>query len=109
MLGAVTTSVVHLHVEAFGKGPTAARTDLRDGEYVLCVLRDTFTRAESKLVATGHTDMVRRGREAIYASIEVDLCTIVESGVKRPVVGFAPAITTDLALVTLLFLLGPQI
>ncbi|MBA2515805.1 MAG: DUF2294 family protein [Solirubrobacterales bacterium] len=109
MLGAVTTSIVQLHVDAFGKGPTAARTDLRDGEYVMCVMRDAFTRAESTLVAAGHGDIVRRGREAVYASIELDLCAVVGSGVERPVVGFAPAVTPDLALVTLLFLLGPQI
>lgn len=107
-LGAVTTAIVGLHVDAFGKGPTFARTDLKDGEYALTLLRDTLTRAETTLVAAGHGDIVRHGREATYASIEPELRAIVETGAGRPVVGFAPAVTPELALVTLLFLLGPE-
>lgn len=107
-LGAVTTSIVRLHVEAFGKGPTFARTELRDGEYAHCFLRDSFTRAESTIIAAGRGDIVCRGREAAYAHLERDLRAIVESILERPVVGFVPAVAPDLGLITLLFLLGPE-
>lgn len=108
-LGAVTTSIVQLHVEAFGKGPTFARTELRDGEYALCFLRDALTRAESTLVAAERGDIVRRGREAAYAYLEHDLRALVEAGVERPVVGLVSAVAPELALITLLFPLGPSV
>jgi uncharacterized protein YbcI len=106
MLCALTTSIVRLHVDAFGRGPTAARTDLHDGEYALCLLRDVLTRPESTLLAGGRGDIVRLGREAIYAQLEEQLREIVEEAVQRPVVGFLPSVAAEDGLVTLLFLLG---
>lgn len=108
-MGAMTTSIVQLHVEAFGKGPTAARTELRDGDHAMCFLRDTLTRIESTYLAAGRGDIVRSGREAVYAHLEPELRQIVEAGTQRPIVGFVPAVAPELGLVTLLFLLGPKV
>jgi uncharacterized protein YbcI len=105
-LCALTTSIVRLHVDAFGRGPTAARTDLHDGEYALCLLRDVLTRPESTLMASGRADVVRLGREAIYAHLEDPLREIVADAVDRPVVGYLPSVAAEDGLVTLLFLLG---
>lgn len=47
---AVSNLVVSLFREYMGRGSTGARTAIRD-DLVTCVLRDTLTRAERKLVS----------------------------------------------------------
>jgi uncharacterized protein YbcI len=106
VLAAITNAVVHVHARAYGKGPPRADTHLRDGQYVLCLLRDPFTRDEKTLIAARRGDAVHESRRAFYLVVEATLSEAVENLTGYPVAGFVPGISVESDLITQLFLLG---
>ena len=53
----ISNAIVHLHREYLGRGPTKARTSIRD-DTIVVVMTDTLTKAEHSLVADGKADEV---------------------------------------------------
>jgi len=104
-VAAISNVVVRIHARAYGKGPTRASTHLRDGQYVLCLLRDPFTRGEKTLIASGRTDAVHLHRSAFHEAVEDSLRTAVENLTGWPVDGYVPGVSIESDLVTQLFLL----
>jgi uncharacterized protein YbcI len=107
VIAAITNAIVRLHARAYGKGPSRASTDLRDGSYVLCMLRDPFTVAERTLIAAGRADSVKENRNAFYETAERGLRQAVESLTGYPVSTFLAGVSVDDDLVTQLFVLDP--
>lgn len=60
-LGAVTREIVKMHSRQFGKGPRSARSQWVGADGILCLMRGTFTAAESTLIQGGHGAQVREG------------------------------------------------
>lgn len=107
-IAAISNAVVRVHARAYGKGPTRANTHLRDGQYVLCLLRDPFTRGEKTLIAAGRADAVHEHRRAFHQTVEATLREAVENLTGSSVVGFVPGVSVESDLVTQLFILRPS-
>ncbi len=95
VLSAISTAMVALHKEQFGRGPTRARTDFAGPDTLVCVLEDVLLPAERKLVAMGQQDRVRDSRGSFQAATAGDFISAVERIVDRKVRAFASGIDPD--------------
>jgi uncharacterized protein YbcI len=107
-VAAISNAIVRVHARAYGKGPTRANTHLSEGQYVLCLLRDPFTRGEKTLIAAGRADAVLEHRSAFYETVEATLRETVKELTGDSVVGYLPGVSVESDLVTQLFLLQPS-
>lgn len=94
LASAITTAIVQLHTECYGKGPTRAKTHLAD-DTVLVVLREGFTRLEKTLQAAGRADLVCQARLAHQQAAQARFRAIVERETGREVVTYAPQVSMD--------------
>lgn len=83
----ITTGIVKLFREYYGRGPVKAKTHLADN-YVLTVLEDTLTVAESTLVDAGREGMVRDFRIAFQTEMAGPFKAVVEEATGRRVVTY---------------------
>src|SRR3954470_15749274 len=83
----ISRLVVRLFAEYTGRGPTKARTTIRD-DTVICVTQDTMTKAERRLVAEGETDLVVTIRRKFQTTMREDLVGGVELLTGRKVLSF---------------------
>src|SRR5207248_3007784 len=58
-LAAVSSAMVHLHKEQFGRGPTRARTNWAGNDVLICVLEDALLPAEQAMVEMDEAARVR--------------------------------------------------
>jgi uncharacterized protein YbcI len=107
LLEEISRSVVRLHKEYIGQGPTKARTYLVD-DLVVCVLQGGFSRAERTLVEHGGTGAVIDHRHALDETLRQPLTETIERLVERSVVGFTSAVQPDGELSTVVFVLNPR-
>jgi uncharacterized protein YbcI len=84
---AISTGIVQLHSDHYGKGPTKARTYSYE-DLVVCLLRDIFTVAERTLIAAGNGDTVRGMRLTFQDAMSDQFKAIVEELTGRRVIGF---------------------
>jgi uncharacterized protein YbcI len=106
LLEEITRSVVGLHKEYIGHGPTKARTYIGE-DVVVCVLQGGFSKAERTLLERGQTDAVIRHRQALDQALRQPLSDAIELLVERRVVGITSAVQPDNDLSTVVFLLSP--
>ena len=106
LLEEITRSVVRLHKEYLGHGPTKARTYSGD-DLVVCVLQGGFSKAERTLLDHGRNGAVIDQRQALDEALRQPLSDIIERLVERRVVGFTSAVQPDGELSTMVFLLKP--
>ena len=83
----ISTQVVALFKEYTGRGPTRCRTTIREN-LVVCLLEDTLTKAERRLVEDGKVENVRALRRAIQDTMDADLRAVVEQATGRRVIAF---------------------
>ena len=102
-VSAISSGVVRLHAHHYGRGPTRAKTFLRD-EYALTVLEDVFTTAERTLVRAGRADHVQSARAAFQEAMRDEFVAIVEEATGRRVRAFIGALHIEPELATELFL-----
>jgi uncharacterized protein YbcI len=98
--------MVHLLHEYTGRGPTRARTTIGD-DLIVCVLADTLTNSERKLVDAGEERLVLDQRSAIQRLMSGEAITMIETLMGRSVTAFMSNnhIDPDLAVET--FVLAP--
>ena len=108
MLQAVSSVMVKLHKEQFGRGPTAARADFAGPDALVCVLRDVLLPAELKMVEMGSRERVRESRVAFQAATQAEFIAAVEQIVHRKVVAFASGIDPDANVVFECFYFEPR-
>jgi uncharacterized protein YbcI len=103
---AISNMMVQLLHTYTGRGPTRARTTIGD-QVVVCVLADTLTKSESKLVAAGEEQLVLDQRSAFQRLMRDEAVTAVEQITGRGVAAFMSNnhIEPDLAVET--FVLEP--
>ena len=94
-LQAVSSVMVKLHKEQFGRGPTAARADFAGPDVLVCMLRDVLLPAELKMVEMGSQERVRESRVAFQAATQAEFISAVEQIVYRKVVAFASGVDPD--------------
>ena len=95
MLEAISTAMVRLHKEQFGRGPTRSRAFFAGPDGVVCVMRDALLPAERKMVELGHQDRVRDVRMDFQAAAEDEFVAAVEQIVGRKVIAFASGVDPD--------------
>jgi uncharacterized protein YbcI len=83
----ISRLVVRLVAEYTGRGPTKARTTIRD-DTIICVTQDNMTKAERRLTAEGETDLVVTIRRKFQTTMREDLVGGVELLTGRKVVSF---------------------
>jgi uncharacterized protein YbcI len=107
-LDAVSTAMVKLHKEQFGRGPKRARSNFAGPDTLVCVLEDVLLPAELKLVELGEHNRVRDARVAYQAATEAEFITAIEEIVSRKVRAFASAVDPDRNVVFECFTLEPR-
>jgi uncharacterized protein YbcI len=107
VLSMLSTAMVTLHKEQFGRGPTRARANFAGADTVVIVLDDVMLPAERVMVELGEQQRVRESRAALQAATSDKFVEAVESIVGREVVAFASAIDPDQGVVWEIFNLEP--
>jgi uncharacterized protein YbcI len=107
ILSALSSAMVTLHKEQFGRGPTRARANFAGGDTLVVVLEDAMLPAERVMVRMGDQQRVRESRVALQAATSDTFVGAVESILGRNVVAFASAIDADQGVVWEVFNLEP--
>src|SRR5215203_4640320 len=84
---AISRHVVRLVAEYTGRGPTKARTTIRDN-VVVCIAEDNLTKAERRLAAAGEGELVVTVRRKFQSTMRDDLVSGIELLTGRKVVSF---------------------
>jgi uncharacterized protein YbcI len=103
----ISNAIVHLHREYLGRGPTKARTSIRD-DTVVVVMSDTLTKAERSLVADGKSDEVLQTRHSLQRTMRADMVSAVEQLTGRAVMALMSANHIDPDLACEVFILEPE-
>ena len=103
---AISNAIVQLLHEYTGRGPTRARTTIGD-DLIVCLLADTLTKSERKLVDAGEERLVLEERSAFQRLMRVRAIATIERLTGRTVSAFMSTnhIDPDLAVET--FVLAP--
>ena len=105
-LAAISTGLVQLHSQFYGKGPTKAKTYIFD-DTVICLLQGGFTTVERTLLDTGDDEPVLRMRHSFQMAMESEFRSVVEEATGRKVIAYMSSIHVDPDLAAELFVLEP--
>jgi uncharacterized protein YbcI len=92
--------------EYTGRGPTRARTSIRD-DVVVVLLQDTLTKAERTLLAAGDVEFVLAARGRFQKTMRGDLVAAVEMLTEREVIAFMSTNHVDPDMAAEIFVLAP--
>jgi uncharacterized protein YbcI len=87
LCSAVSNLVVRLTAEYTGRGPTKAKTSIRDN-VVICITTENMTKGERRLVEKGEAETVVGIRRKFQATMRDDLVGGVEMLTGRKVISF---------------------
>ena len=108
MLAQISTGLVQLHSQYYGKGPTKAKTHMVN-DTVVCILRGGFTTVERTLLDTGEVESVFQMRRSFQQAMEDEFRRIVEGATHRNVIAYMSSIHVDPDLAVELFVLEPAV
>ena len=103
----ISNAIVHLHREYLGRGPTKARTSIRD-DTVVVLMSDILTRAEHSLVKDGKAEEVLTTRHSLQRTMRADMVSAVENLTGRTVMAFMSTNHIDPDLACEILVLEPQ-
>jgi uncharacterized protein YbcI len=103
---AISTRLVQLHKEFYGKGPTKART-FYHGDVVVVIMRGGFTRVEDTLLQSGRGESVLAQRMAFQAAMEDRFKQAISDATGRQVTAFLSGSHQDPDISAEVFILGP--
>jgi uncharacterized protein YbcI len=107
-LAAVSSAMVRLHKEQFGRGPTHARSDFAGRDVLVCTLEDALLPGERALVEMGEEQRIRESRAFLQAATADLFIDAVEGIVGRKVRGFSSAVDPAVGLVFEVFAFEPN-
>jgi uncharacterized protein YbcI len=87
LYAALSKAVVRIVHDYTGRGPTTARTSIRDN-VVVVVLQESLLKAEHSLIADGKGDLVVEMRRSFQQTMREDLSAAVETLTERKVIAF---------------------
>jgi uncharacterized protein YbcI len=87
LTAAISNLIVRLFAEYTGRGPTRARTTIRDN-VVVCITEDNMTKAERRLTQEGEAELVVSVRRKFQTTMRDDLVGGIELLTGRKVVSF---------------------
>jgi uncharacterized protein YbcI len=91
-LSAISSAIVTIHAECYGRGPTKAKTYAFDNNLVT-VLEDLLTTVERTLVDRGEEDLVRTVRLTFQESVSERFTADVAAIAGREVIGYHSQVT----------------
>jgi uncharacterized protein YbcI len=95
MSAAISTAMVRLYKEQFGRGPTKTRTYWCGPDLITVTLEDTLTPAERNLVKMGEHQRLRDMRMFFQYATVREFCEPVEQITGRRVRSFISGIDTE--------------
>ncbi len=95
VLAAVSSAMVALHKEQFGRGPKRARSNFAGVDALVCVLTDVLLPAELAMVEMGDQQRVRETRTYLQVATAKQFTQAVEQITGRTVRAFASASDPD--------------
>jgi len=107
-LGAVTREIVKMHSRHFGRGPRSARSEWVGPDGILCLMRETFTAAESTLIKGGHGGQVREVRQSLQDVMKSRFREVLEEILGRRVIAILSQIDVDEDVAVEFVLLAPR-
>jgi uncharacterized protein YbcI len=93
--------------EYTGRGPTKARTSIRD-DVVLVLLQETLTKAERSLLGAGQGDFVLEARKRHQDTMREDFVAAIEMLCERRVIAFMSANHLEPDMAAEIFVLEPR-
>ncbi len=103
---AISTRIVQLHKEFYGKGPTKART-LYHGDVVVVIMRGGFTRVEDTLLQSRRGESVLAQRLAFQGAMEDRFKQAISDATGREVLAFISGSHQKPDISAEMFILGP--
>ena len=94
-LASVSSAMVALHKEQFGRGPRRARSNFAGDDVLVCVLDDALLPAELTMVKMGDHQRVRESRMYLQVATADQFINAVEDIVGRKVHAFSSASDPD--------------
>ena len=94
-LASVSSAIVHLYKEQFGRGPTKAWSHWCGDDAICTVLEDTLTPAERNLVKMGEHERLRESRLFFQYATVREFCEPVERMTGRKVKAFVSGMDTE--------------
>jgi uncharacterized protein YbcI len=105
---AVSNTMVKLHKEQFGRGPTNARSYFAGPDTLVCTLEDSLLPAERTMVEMGEDQRVRESRMFMQVATSDRFIAAVEELVSRKVRAFASSIDPAPGVVFEVFSFEPE-
>ena len=103
----ISRAIVRIHRDYLGRGPTKARTSIRDNTVVV-LMEDTLTKAERSLIADGKQDEVLATRHSFQMTMRDDMVAAVEEATGRSVIAFMSDNHVEPDLACEIFVLEPE-
>jgi uncharacterized protein YbcI len=107
MRATISTEIVRLQAEYYGKGPTRAKTYIVE-DLVVVVLEESFTRAEKTLAERGEKDAIEHVRRRFQQQMADHFTSVVEQATGRRVRVFLSETNIDLDVSVETFLLADE-
>jgi uncharacterized protein YbcI len=105
-LARITSALVSLHKEFYGKGPVKAKSFLVN-DTAICVLEGGFTIVERTLIEAGEETAVHQIRHRFQAVMKAQFSGVVEEALGRTVRAYLSSVHTDPDVAVELFMLEP--
>jgi uncharacterized protein YbcI len=106
MASAISTGLVQLHRQYYGKGPTKAKTYFVN-DTVICLLEGGFTTVERTLIDDGQSDAVYEIRRSFQKAMETQFTEVVQNATDRKVIAYMSQIHENPDIAVELFVLEP--
>jgi uncharacterized protein YbcI len=84
LLAAISNTVVAIYADHLGRGPTKARSYIAES-VVTCLLEDTMTKAERRLIESGRAEAVLEVRMTFQETMREELVIAIEKLTQRRV------------------------
>jgi uncharacterized protein YbcI len=105
---AVSTAMVKLYKEQFGRGPTKTRTNFAGPDVLITTLEDSLTPAERNMVAMGENQRLRDTRMFFQYATETRFRESVEEITGRKVRAFVSGIDCEQDVSSEVFYFEPE-
>ena len=104
----ISTEMVRLYKEAFGRGPTKARAHFAGPDLLVVTLEDSLTVAERNLAALGEVERLREARLFFQYAMEDSFRAVVERALGRRTTAFISGIDVRHDISIEVFMLEPR-
>jgi uncharacterized protein YbcI len=107
-LAALSSEIVRIYKEQFGRGPTKVRSHWAGPDTLVCILENTFTPAEKSLQAMGEHERLRDMRMFFQYASSADFIEAAHRSTGRRVRSFTSGIDTNADVACEVFVLKPS-